>query len=143
MVGQSEIFESPFSWRYGSTQMRHEFSEKQTRLNWRKVWCALASAQHKLGLVSDAELKDIKAHSTQIDIEKSLEIEKQTKHDVVAEIKVFSSQCEVGGGKIHLGATSMDIVDNAEVLAVREGLKILCERTALLLKKLREKILQQ
>ena len=122
--------------------MRSIFSERQTRLNWRKVWVALASAQNKMSLVSDAELKDIKAHSTQIDLAKSLEIEKQTKHDVVAEIRVYSSQCKAGGGKIHLGATSMDIVDNAEVLAVRGGLEILCERTALLLKKLREKVLQ-
>ncbi|MFH1056973.1 MAG: adenylosuccinate lyase, partial [Candidatus Micrarchaeota archaeon] len=139
---QSGNFQSPFSWRYGSMQMRSIFSEKQTRLNWRKIWVALAYAQSKLGLVSQVELKDIAAHAQDIDLQKSLEIERQTKHDVVAELKVFSSQCKTGGGKIHLGATSMDIVDNAEVLAMREGLEILSGKTALLLKKLREKILE-
>ncbi len=135
-----ERFESPFSWRYGSIQMRTVFSEKRTRLNWRKIWVALAQAQSKFNLVPAQELKDIIAHAQDIDVAKSLEIEKQTKHDVVAEIKVYSSQCKTGGGKIHLGATSMDIVDNAEALAMKQALEVLCERTALLLKKLRSKI---
>ncbi|MEM4255230.1 MAG: adenylosuccinate lyase [Candidatus Norongarragalinales archaeon] len=137
---QGRNFESPFSWRYGSIQMRTVFSEKQARLNWRKIWVALAYAQNKLGLVSSQELKDIIAHSQNVDIAKSLEIEKQTKHDVVAEIKLYSSQCKTGGGKIHLGATSMDIVDNAEALAMKQGLQLLCEKTALLLKELKQKI---
>ncbi len=140
---EADNFQSPLSWRYGSIQMRKVFSEKQTRLNWRRTWVALAYAQNKLGLVSPTELKDIIAHSEDINLEKSLEFEKQTKHDVVAEIKVYSAQCKVGGGKIHLGATSMDIVDNAEVLTIKQGLEVLQEKTALLLKKLREKTLAE
>ena len=35
----------------------------------------------------------------------------------MAEVRTFAEQCPVGGGIIHLGATSMDISDNAEVLA--------------------------
>ncbi|HLC38181.1 MAG TPA: adenylosuccinate lyase [Candidatus Norongarragalinales archaeon] len=139
-MGEGENFESPFSWRYGSIRMRHAFSERQTRLNWRKIWVALAYSQNKLGLVSKEELNGITAQSKNVDIAKSLEIERQTKHDLVAELNVYSSQCKTGGGKIHLGATSMDIVDNAEVLAVREGLEILSEKTALLLKALKRKI---
>jgi len=137
---EADNFQSPFSWRYGSIQMRTVFSEKHTRLNWRKIWVALAQAQSKFGLVSPQELKDIASHSQDVDIQKSLEFEKQTKHDVVAEIKVYASQCKTGGGKIHLGATSMDIVDNAEALAMKQGLQVLRERTALLLKKLKPKI---
>ncbi len=142
-MAEAGNYESPFSWRYGSIKMREAFSERRTRLNWRKVWVALASAQHELGLVSTAELEDINAHRNDVDLAASREVEKQTKHDVVAEIRVYSGQCKAGGGKIHLGATSMDVVDNAEALAVREGLSILCAKTALLLRRLDEKIARE
>jgi adenylosuccinate lyase len=41
----------------------------------------------------------------------------------MAEVKVFASQCPIGGVIIHFGATSMDIKDNAEVLQIKESLE--------------------
>ena len=43
----------------------------------------------------------------------------------MAELKVFAGQCPLGGGILHLGATSMDIKDNAEVLQIAQSLDIL------------------
>ena len=60
-----------------------------------------------------------------VDVARALEIEKTIHHDLMAEIKVFAGQCPVGGGILHLGATSMDIKDNAEVLQVTQSLDIL------------------
>lgn len=116
---------SPFTWRYGSSQMREIWSDFHKRMLWRQIWVELAKTQHKLGLVSKAELDDIIVHKNDVDIEKAHEIEKEIYHDVMSEIKVFSSQCKVGGGKIHLGATSTDIVDNAEILQIKEALRII------------------
>src|SRR3989339_425616 len=107
---------SPFTWRYGSKEMREIWSEINKRKLWRKVWTELARAENKLGLVSKDELDDIVKHKDDIDIEKAQEIEKEIYHDVMAEIKVYSSQCKIGGGKIHLGATSTDVIDNADIL---------------------------
>ena len=45
-------FQSPFSWRYGSAEMRRLWSEKHKRLLWRRVWVALAQAQAAAGIVS-------------------------------------------------------------------------------------------
>ncbi len=128
-----ETFLSPFTWRYASPEMRALFSEKQNRLFWRKVWVALAKAQNNAGLVSPAELKDIQAHATQVDVDASLAIEKETRHDLMAELKFFSSQCKVGGGKLHLGATSMDVEDNAEALRTKKALALLGGKLKLLL----------
>ena len=51
----------------------------------------------------------------------------------MAEVKTFAEQCPIGGGIIHLGATSMDIEDNADALRVRESLDlILAAMTAVL-----------
>ncbi len=121
---------SPFTWRYGSTQMRSVFSEQHKRLTQRKVWAALAFAQSKQGLVSKAELEDIEAHAGDVDVEKSLAIEKEIRHDLVAELRVFASQCKVGGGKLHWGATSMDIEDNSDVIHQKEALLLLEQKTA-------------
>ncbi len=131
---------SPFSWRYASEEMRGVFSERARRLAWRRIWVALARAQSKAGLVSKQELADIESRAKQIDIARSLAIEEETHHDIVAEVKCFAEQCRVGGGKIHLGATSMDVVDNADALAVKQALGITRERLFALLACFKKKI---
>jgi adenylosuccinate lyase len=115
---------SPFTWRYASKEMRTIFSEKHKYELWRKIWVSLASVQHEFGLVSKKEINDLQKYEKEIDIERILEIEKEVKHDVVAAIKEFAEKTKVGGGKIHLGATSMDIVDNADMIKMREALTL-------------------
>jgi len=124
-------FLSPFSWRYGSSEMRVLFSEKYKRTQWRKIWYALASSQYEYGLISKSELNNIKkfSSSSSVNIPRSLAIEKKIRHDLMSEIKTFSTQAKKGGGKIHLGATSMDIEDNADMLIIREALTIILEKT--------------
>ncbi len=116
---------SPFSWRYGSDNMRHIFSEDHKYRTWRKIWVALAKAQYKAGLLNKEELSDLEKNQESIDIERILEIEKETKHDLVAAIKEFAEKALIGGGKIHLGATSMDVVDNSDSLRVKDALGLI------------------
>src|SRR5258708_7605008 len=118
-------YQSPFTWRYGSEAMRHIWSEENKFTIMRRIWVELASTQKDLGLISQEELDDLKKHQTDIDIQRILEIEKETKHDIVAAIKEFAEKATIGGGKIHLGATSMDIVDNTDSLRVKESIEII------------------
>lgn len=113
---------SPLSWRYGSVRMRKLFSEEYKYRLWRKVWVALATAEHEAGLVTKEELADLKKYEATIDSKAILKIEEETRHDVVAAIREFAGKAKLGGKKIHLGATSMDIVDNADALRVTEAL---------------------
>ncbi len=123
-------FLSPFTWRYGSQEMREIFSEIQYRTIWREMWTSLAEAQSEYGLVSDEELEELKKKSGEehIDLERAHEIEEEISHDLMAEVKTYAEQVEKGGGKIHLGATSMDIEDNADVLRIKRGLNIIKEK---------------
>jgi len=105
--------------------MRTIWSEVHKRQLWRRIWVALAEAQSQFGLVTPAQVADLKAHADQIDIERALQIEAEIKHDLMAEVKTFAEQCSIGGGIIHLGATSMDIEDNADALRVRESLDLI------------------
>ncbi len=118
-------YQSPFTWRYGREAMRRVFSEHQRRRLWRRVWMALARAQAAAGLVTPDQLADLEAHMDDVDLERALALERTLHHDVMAEIHVFAAQCPVGGSILHLGATSMDIKDNAEVLRQRQALDLI------------------
>ena len=133
-------YTSPFSWRYGSEEMRQIFSEESKYKLWRKIWVELARAQNSQGLVSDEELKDLEDNQDNLDIERIWEIEKDVRHDVVASIKEFSEKAKIGGGKIHLGATSMDINDNAETIRIQQALNLVEKELVTLLKTFGEKI---
>ncbi len=116
---------SPYSWRYGTDDMRLVWSEHQKRLIWRRIWVALAETQMTFKLVSEDQVNDLKAHMEDINVERAIEIEGEIHHDVMAEIKTYAEQCQVGGGIIHLGATSMDVVDNTDALRVKQSLDLI------------------
>lgn len=133
-------FISPLTWRYGSAEMRHIWSELHKRRLMRRVWVALAKAQHSAGLISREQLDDLERQQDNIDIARALQIEDETRHDVMAEIRTFAEQCPTGGGVIHWGATSTDITDNVDVLRQREAVSLLLRRLANLLSLLVERI---
>lgn len=131
---------SPFTWRYGSQPMRQVWSEVNKRLLWRQLWVALAEVQAGYGLVSAAQVADLRQHMAEINVERALVIEAEIHHDLMAELKTFAEQASVGGGILHLGATSMDIEDNADVLRIRQALELVLEKLKTLLLALAEKI---
>ena len=130
---------SPLSWRYGSEEMKEIFSEVHKRKLLRRVWIALARAEEKAGVVSKEQVEELEAHKDDIDIEKATEIENVIHHDLMAEIKTYASQCPKAGGIIHLGATSMDALDNADAVRFTEALALTLKRLDDLVHALSEK----
>ena len=133
-------FISPFTWRYGSGEMRSVFSEEHKRLLLRRIWIALARAEAKAGLVSDEQVAELEAHGKDIDIERASLIETEIRHDLMAEIRTYAEQCPKAGSIIHLGATSMDILDNMDAIRLKEALGIIIDRTRDLLSAFLEKM---
>lgn len=131
---------SPFSWRYGTAEMRQLWSEKHKRELWRRIWVSLARVESRFGLTTEEQVAELESRAGDIDIARSLQIEEEIRHDLMAEIKVFAEQCPGAGGIIHLGATSMDIEDNADALRIRESLVLVRSRLAELLSSFAEKI---
>ena len=125
--------DSPFASRYGSAEMRALWSDALKRLYWRRIWVALAEAQALAGVVTPEQAADLKANADKLDVNRSLEIEKEIGHDLMAEVRAFAEQCPVGGGIIHWGATSADISDNADVLRQKQSLRLLRDKLAGLL----------
>ena len=120
-------YQSPFTQRYGTDAMRAIWSERNKRLLWRQLWVALAEAECELGIVPAEQVEDLRAHAeavTDVSIARALEIEHEIQHDLMAEVRAYAEQCTIGGGIIHLGATSMDIEDNADALRLRQALDL-------------------
>ncbi len=142
VIMEKSGYQSPFSWRYGSEEMRQVWSVYTTRSLWRKIWVALAEVQVEYGLVTAKQVGSLKSKATEIDLGRSLEMESELQHDLMAELRVFADQCPDAGGILHLGATSMDIKDNASVLQQKQALDLILERTRELLIVLSELILK-
>ncbi len=121
------VFISPFTWRYGSDEMKRIFSEEHKRKLLRRVWIALARAEMKAGLVTKEQLDELIAHKDDIDIDRAAEIENLIHHDLMAEIRTYAEECPKAGAVIHLGATSMDALDNADVVRFKEALILIRE----------------
>jgi len=139
---EHSTFLSPFTWRYGSEAMRALWSERHKRGLWRSLWVALAEAQCAAGLVSQAEVDDLRAHQSDLDMVRSQAIEAEIHHDLMSEVRTYAEQCPIGGGVIHLGATSMDIEDNADALRIRDSLALIQDVLQQLLRELTGQIQQ-
>ena len=138
-----ETYLSPLTWRYGSDEMRRIWSEVEKRRLLRRFWVALAEAQCEAGLVSQTQVDDLRAHVEDVDIVRAEEIEREIRHDLMAEIRTFAEQCPIGGPIIHLGATSMDALDNVDALRLQRGLDLVIARLKALLLCLAERMEQE
>ena len=123
-----EDYLSPYTWRYGSKEMRQVWSEVNKRRLWRVIWVTLAEVQSEFGVVSVEQVSDLQAQMDQVDIARAFEIEEQIHHDLMAELKAFAERAPTGGGVLHLGATSADIEDNADVLRMRQAFDVIIRK---------------
>jgi len=135
-----DTYLSPFTWRYGSDDMRSLWSEETKIRTWRKLWTALARAQLEFGLVSEAQVKDLEAYQDDVNMARMHELEAETHHDVVAAIRAYAEQASLGGAVLHMGATSSDIKDNADALLMKQSVTLLLSRLQDLLAHFAEKI---
>ena len=87
-----------------------------------------------------AEVEELRQHSHEIDIPAALKLEAEIRHDLMAELKTYAAQCPQAGRILHLGATSMDIEDNADALRIQQSLCLLLHHLHRLLNSLAERI---
>ena len=134
-----DIYESPFNLRYASREMLYLFSPDKRYSTWRKLWIALAQAEHELGLpVSEEQIKELQAHIDDIDYEVVAAKEKEIRHDVMAHVYAYGVKCPNAKGIIHLGATSCYVTDNADIIILREALQLIRQKILLVMEKLSE-----
>ena len=131
-------YETPLNSRYASKEMQYIFSPDRKFTTWRKLWVALAESEMEMGLpVTQAQVDELKAHIDDIDYENARRHEERVRHDVMAHVHAYGDVCPNARGIIHLGATSCYVTDNADVLMLRDALKLIRTKVVETLRRLR------
>lgn len=140
----TNVYTSPLSQRYASKEMQYIFSQDMKFSTWRKLWVALAEAEHELGLMGDdgkpavteEQIEELKQHINDINYDVAREQEKKVRHDVMSHVHAYGVQCPNAKGIIHLGATSCYVGDNTDVIIMTEALKLVKKKLVNVISKL-------
>jgi len=122
----TNVYTSPFAERYSSREMLYNFSPEKRYRTWRRLWVVLADEERKLGLpITEEQVGELREHVEDIDYAAVRRYEEKLRHDVMAHIRAWGDQCPKARGIIHLGATSMYVVDNTDLILLRDAYAIL------------------
>jgi len=131
---QADTYDNPLVTRYASLEMAELWGGQRKFSTWRRLWVALAEAEHELGLVKDdgvtprineAQLQELREHTDGVDFARAETHERRLRHDVMAHIQTYAEACPGARDIIHLGATSCYVTDNTDLILMREGLHLL------------------
>ena len=130
-------YTSPLSTRYASKEMQYLFSDNNKFRTWRKLWIALAKAEHQLGLnVTREQIDQLEAHAGDINYDVAEAREKLVRHDVMSHVYAYGQQCPDAEAIIHLGATSCYVGDNTDILILRDACGLVLRKCAQVLRNL-------
>ena len=127
--------------RYAREAMKSKWSIKAKYDAWLKVELAAVRAWNKLGLITDADCEKIQKNA-KFDIARIDEIEKTTKHDVIAFLTSVSESLGDESRFVHYGMTSSDCIDTAAALQIKESLELILADTSEFLKALKERAME-
>jgi len=114
--------------RYGHPDMVTVFEEEHRHSLWLRIEAAVAKAQAEMGLIPKEASADISmtAKPEIVTLERTMEIEKSTRHDVVALVEAIAEKCQGPGARwVHFGLTSNDIKDTALGLQLKAAHDVL------------------
>jgi adenylosuccinate lyase len=124
-------YQSPLETRNASAAMRRTWSAQRKHSTWRQIWAALAESQHAIGLpVTAAQVAELRAHLDDIDFAAAGAHEKRLRHDVMAHVHAYGDAAPGARAIIHLGATSQDVVCNADTIVLRDALALVAGKLA-------------
>ena len=127
----ADTYENPLTGRYASAEMSALFSARHKFATWRRLWLWLAESERDLGLpIPEAAIAAFREHLVPTDgeLEAADRYERDTKHDVMAQIHALGDVAPEARPFIHLGATSAFVGDNADLLVLRDALGLVKRR---------------
>ena len=115
---------NPLCTRYAGRTMQHIYSDDNKFSTWRRLWVALAESEQELGLpITDEQIRELRAHITDIDYDYAAAREHEVRHDVMAHVLTYGACCPEAKPILHLGATSCYVGDNTDIILMREALE--------------------
>ncbi len=126
--------------RYFVPEIEKIWSDENKYNTWAKVELFVCEGWAQLGLIPTTDIKKIKTNLT-INLPRMLELEAETKHDVVAFTRMLSETLGPEKKWIHYGLTSTDIVDTSQNYLIKESNYIVKKYMLELKEALKEKAL--
>jgi len=118
------VYQTPLVSRYASSKMCELFSARRRVRTWRSLWIALAKTQQRLGLkITNKQIKQLEKTIDEINFKVAARFEKKLRHDVMAHVYAWGEVAPEARGILHMGATSAFVVDNADLILMREALE--------------------
>ena len=127
--------------RYSREKMAAIWSPENRYAKWLDVEVAACEAMVKLGRVPAEALENIQAKAV-INTARIDEIEKVTRHDVIAFVSSLTEVIGEDGRFIHMGLTSSDVLDTALAVQLKEASGLLLEDLDQLLAVLKRRALE-
>ena len=113
-----DVYESPLSSRYASPYMLHLFSADMRFQTWRRLWTALARAEHELGLpITAGQVAELEAHITDIDYAVAEQREREVRHDVMsARLRLRQGRARPPQASSTSARRACYVTDNADLI---------------------------
>ena len=112
--------------RYTRPQMGRIWETENRFAKWLDVEIAACEAMAEEGLVPKQAVKNIKKKA-RFDVDRILEIEEKTKHDVIAFLTNVAEYVGPDSRFIHMGLTSSDILDTSFAMLLKEAMTLIIE----------------
>ncbi|MGH7244783.1 MAG: adenylosuccinate lyase [Phycisphaerales bacterium] len=132
-----DTYTSPLATRNASEEMLTLWSARHKFNTWRRIWLAVAEAQHEMGLpVTKEQVEELRAAVnrpggiTDAEIKLAEKYERELRHDVMAHVHALGDSCPKAKGIIHLGMTSQDVVCNADWMTLGSAAALVCTKIA-------------
>ncbi len=110
--------------RYTTAAMNAIWSRQAKYERWKDVEVAICEAHAEEGTIPPADLAEIQAKSA-FTLERCDELEKETRHDLVAFVRCLEENVGPAGRWIHFGVTSYDVIDTATGMMLRDSCDVL------------------
>nr|ADO51650.1 adenylosuccinate lyase [Borrelia persica] len=131
---------NPLKSRYASKEMLYIFSPKFKYTTWRKLWYNLALVQKELGLnINNTQLNALFLQIENIDFKLVEKYEAKFQHEVMAHLYAYADLVGKDARKIlHLGTTSAYLMDNTDLIQIKEALLLIEKKLIQLIKILKQ-----
>ncbi|MEE9207803.1 MAG: adenylosuccinate lyase [Gemmatimonadota bacterium] len=122
-------YSHPLIERYASAEMADIFSPRAQALMWRDLWIGLAEEARSHGAdIPASAIEAMRSARETVDLKRVAVLEAELRHDVMAHVRHFAEVAPEAGPYIHLGATSCYVTDNAGLLQLQAGLRLILSR---------------
>ncbi len=124
--------------RYAREEMASKWTMEAKYQAWLDVEKAVVKAWNKLGLIPDEDAKKI-IENAKFSVERIDEIEKVTRHDLIAFTTSVAESLGEESRWFHYGMTSSDTIDTAVALQIRDSLKLIIEDVKMVMESVKKR----